>query len=107
MITTGTVLGSPGGGSANVQVVPAVVPARMMPDASLNGTSTTVFVPTTSSASVCAGRMLASVTLPSPVRVASCRCACGLLTGSAPAFPTTASATASATASEENAVFML
>src|SRR4051794_10388954 len=67
MITTGTVFGPPVGFSANVQVVPAAVPALMMPGAPLNGTRTTVLVPRTCSASVCAGPVLTSVTLPSPV----------------------------------------
>src|SRR2546421_11613366 len=99
MITTGTVFGPPVGFSANVQVVPAAVPALMMPGAPLNGTRTTVFVPTTCSASVCAGPVLASVTVPSPVQVASNKTACGLLTGSAPAPLTGTSAVAAATAS--------
>src|SRR5919201_2980444 len=98
MITTGTVFGNPGGGSANVQVVPAAVPALMMPGAPLNGTSTTVFVPTTCSASVCAGPVLTSVTFPNPVQVASKVTAWVLLTGSALAPLAATSAAAPATA---------
>jgi hypothetical protein len=36
MITTGMVAGNPDGPSANVQLVPAAVPAEMMPGAALN-----------------------------------------------------------------------
>src|SRR4051794_34701693 len=91
MMTTGTVVGPPVGFSANVHVVPAAVPALMMPGAPLNGTRTTVFVPRTCSASVCAGPALTSVTLPSPVQVASIRPTRGLLLGAALAPLTTAS----------------
>src|ERR671936_994296 len=103
MITTGTVFGNPGGGSANVQVVPAAVPAAMMPGAPLNGTSTTVFVPTTCSASVCAGPVLTSVTSPRPVQVALNKKACELFTGSALA-PLEATKAAPATASATRAL---
>src|SRR5207248_9332426 len=82
-MTTGTVFGNPVGGSAKVQLVPAAVPRLMMPGAPLNGTRTTVFVPTTCSASVCAGPVFASVTGPSPVQVAANKTARGLFTGSA------------------------
>jgi hypothetical protein len=107
MITTGTVFGNPGGGAANVQVVPAAVPALMMPGAPLNGTRTTVFVPTTCSASVCAGPVLARVTVPSPVQVASNKAAWGLLTGSAPAPVTGNRAAAAATATTKENLFTL
>jgi hypothetical protein len=107
MITTGTVFGNPGGGSANVQVVPAAVPALMMPGAPLNGTRTTVFVPTTCRASVCAGPVLASVTVPSPVQVASNKTPCWLLTGSALALLRGTSAVAAAIASAKKVLFML
>src|SRR5437773_1875628 len=107
MITTGSVCGNPGGGSANVQVVPAAVPALMIPGAPLNGTRTTVFVPTTCSASVCAGPVLTSVTVPSPVQVASKKAACRLLIGSAPAPLTGTRALAVATASAKKILFML
>src|SRR5436190_5261991 len=107
MITTGTVFGNPGGGAANVHVVPAAVPALMMPGAPFHGTSTTVFVPTTCSASVCAGNAFARVTLPSPVQVALNKWACALLTGSALAPLAATRLAAPPTASARRALFML